>query len=206
MNRSVLLIGGGGHARVVLDGLLAMGRFCLGVTAREAPDLVDLIYIGDDDAAFQRFPRGGEAALGLGGTPRQGASGTALRRRVYDQYVERGFHFPPVIGRGVIMAPDVILEDGAQVIAGAILQPNVRVEANAIVNTGARVDHDTVVGSHAMVAPGAVLCGGVEIGVGAYIGAGATVLQGVRIGADAVVAAGAVATADVPDGGYVSRR
>jgi UDP-perosamine 4-acetyltransferase len=206
MNRSVLLIGGGGHARVVLDGLLAMGRFCLGVTAREAPDLADLSYIGDDEAAFHRFPKGVEAALGVGGTPRQGASGTALRRRVYDQYVERGFHFPPVIGRGVIMAPDVVLEDGAQIIAGAILQPNVRVAANAIVNTGARVDHDTVVGRHAMVAPGAVLCGGVEIGVGAYVGAGATVLQGIRIGADAVVAAGAVATADVPDGGYVSRR
>ncbi|MGH7020276.1 MAG: hypothetical protein ACREEY_10365 [Brevundimonas sp.] len=206
MNRSVLLIGGGGHARVVLDGLLAMGRFCLGVTACEAPNLPDLTYIGDDEEAFRRFPKGMEAALGVGGTPRQGASGTALRRKVYGLYVERGFHFPPVVGRGVIMAPDVVLEDGAQVIAGAILQPNVRVGRNAMINTGACVDHDTVILEHAMVGPGSVLCGGVEVGVGAYIGAGATVLQGIRIGADAVVAAGAVATADVPEGGYVSRR
>lgn len=206
MNRSVLLIGGGGHARVVLDGLLAMGRFCLGVTAIEAPNLPDLLYIGDDEEALRRFPNGVEAALGLGGTPRRGASGTALRRKVYDQYVAAGFHFPPVVGRGVVMAPDVVLEDGAQVIAGAILQPNVRVGRNAMINTGACVDHDTIVGDHAMVGPGAVLCGGVEIGVGAYIGAGAVVLQGIRIGPDAVVAAGAVATADLDAGGYVSRR
>jgi len=183
-----------------------MGRLCLGVTAREAPDLPDLTYVGDDDEAFRRFPSGVEAVLGVGGTPSQGASGTALRRRVYEAYASRGFHFPPVVGRGVIIAPDVILEDGAQIIAAAVLQPNVRICANAVINTGARVDHDTVVSSHAMVAPGAILCGGVMVGVGAYVGAGAVVLQGVRIGADAVVAAGAVATADVPDGGYVSRR
>lgn len=206
MNRSVLLIGGGGHARVVLDGLLAMGRYCLGVTARTAPNLPDVLYIGDDEAAFERFPSGLEAALGLGGTPNKGASGTALRRKVYEDYIARGFHFPPIIGRGAIMAPDVELEDGAQVIAGAILQPNVRVGRNAMINTGACVDHDTVVCDHAMVGPGSVLCGGVEVGVGAYIGAGATVLQGIRIGPDAVVAAGAVATADLPAGGYVSRR
>lgn len=206
MSDSVLLIGGGGHARVVLDGLLAMGRECLGVCASEPPDLFDLDYIGDDADAFRRFPLGGEAALGLGGTPRQGASGTALRRRVYGDYAARGFHFPHLVGRGVIMAPDVVLEDGVQLIAGAVLQPNVRVGLNALINTGARVDHDTVVEAHAMVGPGAILCGNVEIGTGAYIGAGAIVLQGVRIGAEAVVAAGAVATTDVPDGGYVSRR
>lgn len=191
---------------MVLDSLLAMGRYCLGVTAREAPSLPDVLYVGDDEDAFARFPNGVEAALGLGGTPGKGSSGTALRRRVYDEYVARGFHFPPVVGRGVNMAPDVMLEDGAQVIAGATLQPNVRVGRNAMINTGASVDHDSLICDHAMVGPGAVLCGGVEIGVGAYIGAGAVVLQGVRIGPDAVVAAGAVATVDLDAGGYVSRR
>lgn len=203
---ATLLIGGGGHARVVLDTLAMMGRRCIGVTAQSAPDLPGLDYLGDDSAAFDRFPDGMEAALGVGGTPRQGASGTALRRRVYEQYRARGFTFPPLIGRGVLMAGDVVLEDGAQIIAGTLIQACVRIGPNAMLNTGACVDHDSVVQAHAMVGPRAVLCGGVTIGEGAYVGAGAVVLQGIVIGAEAVVAAGAVATADVPEGGYVSRR
>jgi len=201
----VLLIGGGGHARVVLDTLGVMGRTCLGIVASEPSSAIGLSYIGDDAAAFRLFPQGGEAALGLGGVPRQGVPGTALRRRVYEAYIARGFRFPPLIGRGVIMAPDVMLADGAQVIAGAILQPNVRLGRNVLVNTGARIDHDTVIADHAMIGPGALLCGEVAIGVGAYVGAGAIVLQGVRIGPDAVVAAGAVASRDVEAGGFVGR-
>ena len=203
--RAVLLIGGGGHARVVRDTLEVMGRTCLGIVASEPSSAMGLSYIGDDAAAFRRFPQGGEAALGLGGVPRQGVPGTALRRRVYETYIARGFRFPPLIGRGVILAPDVVLADGAQVIAGAILQPGVQLGRNALANTGARIDHDTVIADHAMIGPGAILCGGVAIGVGAYVGAGAVVLQGVRIGPDAVVAAGAVATRDVEAGGFVGR-
>ncbi|WP_421730473.1 hypothetical protein [Brevundimonas sp.] len=201
----VLLIGGGGHARVVLDTLGVMGRTCLGIVASEPSSAVGLSYIGDDAAAFRLFPQGGEAALGLGGIPRRGVPGTALRRRVYETYIARCFRFPPLIGRGVIMAPDVALADGSQVIAGAILQPNVRLGRNVLVNTGARIDHDTVIADHAMIGPGALLCGEVAIGVGAYVGAGAIVLQGVRIGPDAVVAAGAVASRDVEAGGFVGR-
>ncbi|MFN6980436.1 MAG: NeuD/PglB/VioB family sugar acetyltransferase [Brevundimonas sp.] len=206
MNSSAVLIGGGGHARVVLDTLLGMGRLCRGVIAQASPDLLDIEYLGGDEAALRHFPNGAQAAMGVGGTPRQGASGTALRRRIYEQYREAGFTFPALVGRGVILAPDVEIEDGGQIIAGAIIQPNVRIGQNVLVNTGACVDHDTVIQAHAMVGPRAVLCGGVIVEEGAYIGAGAVVLQGIRIGADSVVAAGAVATADLPTGGYVSRR
>lgn len=205
MTGALLLIGGGGHARVVLDALEVMGRACFGIVADAPSSLSDLPYIGDDAAAFSRFPQGTEAALGLGGAPGQGVSGTLLRRRVFEAYLKRGFRFPPLIGRGVIMAPDVMLAEGAQVIAGAVLQPKVRLGRNALVNTGARVDHDASIADHAMIGPGAILCGGVNIEVGAYVGAGAIVLQGVRIGSDALVAAGAVATHDVEAGGFVGR-
>lgn len=202
----VILIGAGGHARVVLDALRSMSRECLGVAAPGCDEFDGANGLGDDAAVFARFPEGCEAAMGLGGTPGQGAPGTKLRRKVYEDYRARGFRFPPVIGRGAIISPASMLEDGAQVMAGAVLQPGVRVGLNALVNTGACIDHDAHIEPHAMVAPGAVLCGGVRIGAGAYIGAGAVVLQGVVVGPEAVVAAGAVATAEVPAGGYVSRR
>jgi UDP-perosamine 4-acetyltransferase len=202
----VILIGDGGHAKVVFEAMRVMGWTCAGVVAPDGGKFAGAASLGDDEAAFARFPQGGRAALGLGGIPSQGAPGTALRRRVYEAYTARGFVFPPLIGAGAILAADVELADGAQIMAGAVLQPGVRIGRNAMVNTGACVDHDTVVEDHAMIAPRAALCGNVTIRSGAYVGAGAIVLQGVTIGAGAVVAAGATATASVPDGGYVSRR
>lgn len=206
MSADLILIGNGGHARVVLDALKAMGRVCVGVAAPDGDSFEGVPGIGDDQAAWAAFPDGAEAALGLGGVPARGRTGTELRRSVYEAYVGAGFRFPSVIGRGAIVSPAAGLKDGVQIMAGAVVQPGARLGRNALVNTGARIDHDTTLEDHAVVAPGAVLCGGVSVGVGAFIGAGAVVLQEVRIGTGAVVAAGVVVTGDVPDGGFVGRR
>lgn len=192
-----LLIGAGGHARVVAEALRVMGREIEAVVAADG----DL----DDEAALARWPHGCEAALGVGGRPRRGDPGVDARRALYEAYRSRGFVFPAVIGAGVVVAADVTLADGLQLMAGAIVQPGVRFGSNVLINTGARIDHDCEIGDHAVVAPGAILCGGVAVGAGGWIGAGAVVLEGRRIGAGALVAAGAVVTRDVPDGGFVER-
>ena len=125
---------------------------------------------------------------------------TASRRDIYDRFTREGYCFATVIHPSAIVAPEVQIEDGVQIMAGAILQAGSSVGSNAIVNTGAIIDHDCVVGAHAHIAPGAVLSGGVHVGSGAHIGTGACIIQGVSIGAASVVGAGAVVIKDVPPG------
>jgi sugar O-acyltransferase (sialic acid O-acetyltransferase NeuD family) len=191
----LILVGSGGHARVLLSTLLLLGRRLLGFVAPDQTraELLGIPYLGDDDAiSYDR-----SQALLVNGVG--SAASVASRLRVYESFRRRGYRFASVIHPGAIIAPETELADGVQIMAGAVVQTGCVVEENCIINTGARVDHDCVIRAHAHVAPGAVLSGDVHVGSRSHVGAGATVIQGVHIGSDTIVGAGAVVLADVPD-------
>jgi sugar O-acyltransferase (sialic acid O-acetyltransferase NeuD family) len=193
--RPLILVGSGGHARVLLSTLLLLGRRPLGFVAPDPTqaELLGIPYLGADDA-ISSDP--GQALLvnGVGS-----AASAANRLRVYEAFRRRGYRFASVIHPGAIIAPEAQLADGVQIMAGAVVQTGCIVEENSIINTGALVDHDCVIHAHAHVAPGAVLSGNVHLGSRSHVGAGATVIQGVHIGSDTIVGAGAVVIADIPE-------
>lgn len=202
MTRPVIVIGAGGHGKVVAATLLAMGEDVLGF-ADGAPVLVGksvlgLPVLGGDEIVHGRGPEAVRLAMGIGSV-----GSTALRRRLFDAFVSAGFEFVGLLHPLAVTAPGLIRGEGAQVMAGAVLQPDVWLGRNAVVNTGACVDHDCRLGDHCHIAPGAVLCGGVNVGAGAHVGSGATLLQGIEIGAEAVIGAGAVVLGSVPIGAVV---
>jgi sugar O-acyltransferase (sialic acid O-acetyltransferase NeuD family) len=196
----VIVIGGGGHAKVLVSALLLRERIVLGFVDLnpELPPLLGSRHLGNDSAVSGHPPDSVQLVNGVGSI-----SCTRKRHNVYDWFVQKQYTFATVIHPSAVVAPEVQIEDGVQVFAGAIVQAGCRLGANVVVNTGARVDHDCIIDSHAHVAPGATICGAVHVGSGAHIGAGATVIQGIRIGAGSVVGAGALVIRDVPQGAKV---
>jgi len=159
------------------------------------PPLLGIGHLGDDGVVFLHPPDKVRLVNGVGSV-----DSTVLHRRVYEKFRERQYIFETVIHPSAVIAPDVHIEDGVQVMAGAVVQPGSRLGANVIVNTGARVDHDCSIDGHAHIAPGVTLSGNVHIGKGAHIGTGATIIQRVEVGAASIVGAGAVVVDDVPAG------
>jgi UDP-perosamine 4-acetyltransferase len=196
----VIVIGGGGHAKVLVSTLLLCGRSILGFVDLNptAPPLLGIKCFGSDAAVSLHVPSDVQLVNGVGST-----GSTARRQDVYERFTREGYCFATVKHPSAIIAPEAQIEDGVQVMAGAVVQAGCRLGANVIVNTGAQVDHDCIIGSHAHVAPGVTICGAVDVGAGAHIGAGATLIQGIRIGAGSVVGAGALVIRDVPQGAKV---
>lgn len=197
---ALILLGAGGHARVLQALVQALGQRFIGVVdpvlARQGPAAWrGLAVLGDDAALLTRDP--GEAGLvnGIGPVPHQRG-----RQAVHERMRAAGFHFPSLVHPHAWVAPDVVLADGVQVMAGAVVQPACRLGSGSTLNTGSRVDHDCEIGAHAHIAPGAVLCGGVRVHEGAFVGAGAVVLPGLSVGAGAIVAAGSTLTRDLAAG------
>ncbi len=195
----LILVGSGGHARVLLSTLLLLGARVLGFVDpdKTRAELLGTPYLGGDDA-ISGDPGNVLLVNGVGSV-----ASIANRLRVYESFRGRGYRFASVIHPGAIIAPEAQLADGVQIMAGAILQTGCVVEEDCIINTGARIDHDCVIQAHAHVAPGAVLGGNVHVGMRAHVGAGATVIQGVQIGSDSIVGAGAVVLSDVPESSTV---
>ena len=200
----LIVIGGGGHCRVVIDIFRRGGEVPSAIVDADASlhgsNIDGVSIIGGDDIVLARSPDEVILVNAVGNVPRQGISGLGVRRQVFERFKARDYRFATVISDAAVVSAAAILGEGCHVITGAIIHAGAKVDENAIINTGAQLDHDCQVGAHSHVAPGAVLCGKVGVGVGCHVGAGAVVIQGLQIGAGAVVAAGAVVVADVLPG------
>jgi len=197
LDKPVIIIGAGGHARVLFDCLRLKGVNVLGMLDKEGADNgnADLPIIGDD-SAISAYPGDTvELVNGLGSVGNMN-----LRTGIFSRFKNLGYHFRSVIHPSAIIAHDCELGEGVQVLAGAVINTGTKIGADTIVNTGAIVDHECIVGSHVHIAPGGTLSGGIHIGDGTHIGTGATIIQGINIGSHALVAAGAVVVKNVPDG------
>lgn len=199
----LILLGGGGHARVLIDLLLEWDSYMPAAILDPELAVGSLIkgvpVLGTDEELRAQQEQGIQHAVVAVGSTRS----TNLRRKLYGQLRELGFEQPPLVHSSAILSPSVILDEGAQVMAGAIIQTETRIGAGAVVNTGARIDHDCEIKQHAFLAPGVILSGGVTVGENAFLGAGAVVIQGTHIGNNAIIAAGAVVVRDVEDGALV---
>ncbi|SRR5690606_19709940 len=195
MHLPLLVIGGGGHAKVLIDALLAQHRRVLGFTDPDEsrPDILRVARLGGDEVVSRYRP---DQVLLVNGIGTTGSS--ARRREVYYRYRSLGYRFEKVIHPSVVLGAGVVLEEGVQIMAGAVVQTGTRIGANSIVNTRASVDHDCVLAAHVHVGPGATLSGTVRVGEDAFVGAGSTIIQGRTIGECSLIAAGAVVIRDVP--------
>jgi len=196
-----VVIGGGGHARVVLDALSeSKGVELLGIVDPEAQEQTlqgfALAHLGGDEVLPALRESGAtHFVVGLGG-----ARDNRPRRDLFERGVALGLEPLSVVHPRAIVSRRARLAPGVAVLAGAVVNAGAELEAGALINTGALVEHDCRIGAHAHVATGARLAGGVRVGALAHVGAGATVLQGLSIGAAAVVGAGSVVLEDVPPG------
>jgi len=198
VTRPAVILGGGGHAKVVVDLLRAHGHPILGFVTPEGPVCpvagMGVPYLGRDDDLAGLDVDSVVLALGFGSV-RPGEA----RRSVFERFKAAGFTFATLCHPAAVIAGDVQLGEGCQIMAGAVVQTGCRIADNVIVNTRVALDHDCLIGAHVHIATGAAISGGVRIESGAHIGAGAVVIQGVRVGAGGLVAAGAVVIGNVPD-------
>ncbi len=195
----VIVLGAGGHAKVVIGALKASGGTILGLTdidrKTHGKSVLGIPVMGADDKVLGHKPDDIVLVNGVGST-----RVSDHRKALYERFLEAGFAFRTVVHPSAIIGEDVEISEGSQVMAGAVIQPACRIGANCIINTRASIDHDCVIGAHSHIAPGAVLGGSVTLGDGVHIGTGATVIQNIEIGAGALVAAGAVVTKNVAGG------
>jgi UDP-perosamine 4-acetyltransferase len=195
----LVVIGAGGHAKVVIEAIraAAMGEVAgLIDPAPAAPRLLGVPVLGGDEMLERLRGEGiGGAVVALGDN--------ALRERIGRRLRELEFVLPCVIHPAALISPSAGIADGTVIMAAAVVGAETVIAHLAIVNTGAVVDHDNWIGIAAHVGPACGLAGNVHVGDRAQLGVGSAVRPGIRIGTDAIVGAGAAVVTDVPDGGLV---
>jgi len=204
--RPLVVVGGGEHARVVIDAARASGEWeVLGIVdespAERTRSLLGVDHLGSDAsylASVVDVPpdRRTAVVLGIGSVGDPAARRAAAAR--YD--VARAGPWATLVHPSAWVSPAATLGPGVVVLACAVVNAGAEIGAHAIVNSQAVVEHDAVVGAFAHVGPGAVLGGAAHLGDGALAGMGCLIRDHVTVGPEAVVGMGAAVTTDVPPG------
>jgi acetyltransferase EpsM len=187
----LIVIGGGEHARVVIDAAQSSNTWrVIGFTdpqpCEKTATTMGVARLGED-SAVAGHP---EALLVLGSN--------SARERIVDRLPGR--KWAVIIHACATVSPSAKIGAGAVVLANAVVNPCAQIGEHAIINTGAVIEHDVTVGAFTHVAPAAVIGGGASIGARCFLGLNCCVRDHVQLGDDCIVGMGSVVTRSFPSG------
>lgn len=191
--KKIIVLGSGGHAKVVIDTLQQLNKDIIGIaTLSNESSFMGIPIIGNDDDVLRYSP---DEILLVNGIGSIGDVG--LRKKVFLKFKNQGYSFYTMIHPSTILSPTVTLGEGVQIMAGSVVQTDVQIGDNVLLNTRTSIDHECQIGSHSHIAPGCILSGQVIIDQEVHLGTGTTVIQNINIGKKVLSGAGSVIIRDI---------
>jgi len=200
---AIVLYGGGGHGKVLIELLQALGTYRLVGIVDDGlaigSSVLGFPVLGDATILPDLYRQGVRLAVnGVGGI-----GNVSARLRVFEALAAAGFNCPALVHPKAYVERSAHLEGGVQILAQAYISSAAYVGYGSVINAGVVVSHDCVIGRCVNLSPGAMLAGGVKVEDFAQIGMAATINIGITIGRGARIGNGATVKANVPEGGVV---
>jgi acetyltransferase EpsM len=196
--RGLIVVGGGDHARVVIEAARSQSWNILGIAdplpCEETVARLDVPRLGGNEVLGNHEFSDAKLVLGVGFI---GVS--PLRRSIVEQIVIDAKRWATIIHATAWVSPTASVARGAVILAGAVVNSGARIGAHAIINTAAVIEHDVILGDFVHIGPAAALGGGAFIGEESYLGLGARVRDHCELGRRCLVGMGAVVTRSFPD-------
>jgi len=194
-NKNLLIIGAGGHGKVIADIAECMGCYetivfadadeslkeCMGYPVFREEELEDAFYEQHD--VF--------VAVG----------NSLIREKITKRIQEKGCFIPTLVHPGAVIARTASIGRGTAIMAGAVINPDTKIGCSCIINTASSVDHDCKIGDYSHISVGAHLTGTVSVGVHTWIGAGACVNNNLAICDNCMIGSGAMVTEHIKNSG-----
>lgn len=197
MSKKLLLIGGGGHCKIVIEAVESTGAFdqigIIDLPENIGKSILSQKIIGEDQDLIKLKDAGyNHAFISLGsiGDPTK-------RMKLFQMISQLKFQLPIIIEKSAIISQSARISAGTYVGKNVIVNANAVIGKAAILNTGCIIEHDCRIGDFTHVAPGVVLSGNVAIGEGVHIGAGSVIRQNCEIGDHSIIGIGSIVVKDV---------
>lgn len=186
MKKKVIIMGAGGHSKVIADIVKKSGDKVLGFLddSTEAPHIIGKI------SDCVKFPNA-YFIIAIGSNN--------IRQKISATYPNIKYY--TAIHPSAVISENAAVGEGTCVMANAVINASATIGKHCIINTHATVEHDNTIEDFVHISPGAVLCGTVKVGEGTHVGAGAVVRNNMSITADCMIGMGAAVTCNITKAG-----
>lgn len=197
MKHKLLLVGAGGHCKVIIDLLLKSKEYVavgiIDLKERIGDNVFGIPVVGTDLDLPKFYKKGLKYCFISVGS----VGDSNLRAKLYGLARKVGFTFPNLIHHSALVSLQAVLGNGNYIAPGVVINAGAQIGNNCILNTGAIIEHDCKIGNFVHLSPGSIISGGVSIGDYSHVGTGSVVIQNLEIGANVIVGAGSVVTENV---------
>lgn len=197
--KSIVLIGGGGHCKSVIDVIEAKGGYAIvGIldgASKKGDEILGYPVIGTDDDIPALAKAKNEFFITVGQI-----ESSHVRKRLYESVKAFGGNLPVFVSPLARISPHAKLGEGTIVHHFAAVNADAEIGVNCIINTGAIIEHDCVIGDHCHISTRAVVNGHVHIHSDTFVGSASMLIQGLSVGRGVIIGAGSVVLHPVRDG------
>ena len=189
MPKNVVIIGAGGHAKVIADIITKSNDNVIGFLDDNLDIQSKTIYLNktvlgttkDIDKYKEYY-----FIIGIGNNN--------IRENIANSYDLKWY---TAIHPNAIIANEVSIEEGSAIMAGSIINTGTKIGKHCIINTKSSLDHDNIIENYVHISPGATLAGTVHIKEKTWICAGATIINNITIAKNNIIGAGSVVIKDI---------
>lgn len=197
MSKDVIIIGAGGHAKVIADIIYKSGDNLIGFLDDNLANKGKEIYLGKKVIGTTKdieIYNKNYFIIGIGNN--------SIRKKINN---ENNLKLYTAIHPSAIIAEDVKIGTGSVIMAGVVINPGTVIGKNCIINTCSSLDHDNLLEDYVHISPGAHLAGTVSVKEGTWICTGATIINNITIAKNNIIGAGSVVIKDINEenGTYV---
>ena len=187
----ILLVGGGGHCKSVIDVIEQENKFKIAgiVDLKEkiGQKILDYKVIAKDEDLKSLIEEYKYAFITIG------QIGTGEKRKeLYEKCRNLGFNFPKIISPYAYVSKHSVIGEGTIIMHGAIVNARAKIGNNCIVNSKALIEHDVVIEDNCHISTGAIINGGVKVREGSFIGSSVITKQYITIPENSFIKAGSI--------------
>lgn len=199
MNKNVIIIGAGGHSKVIADIIVKSQDNVLGFLDDNIPINTVIIkeknlkVLGKIEDSLKLKEKNNDIVFVVG------IGNNKTRKAISEKYPNLTYY--KAIHPSSQIALDVKIGDGTVIMANICINTSATIGKHCIINTGAIIEHDNIIEDYVHISPNATLCGTVKIGELTHIGAGSTIKNNINICSNCIIGAGAVVVKKIEEKG-----
>jgi len=189
--KDIILIGGGGHCKAVIDVIEQQGRYnIIGIIDKAellGKNVLGYEIIGNDSELNNLVKKCSNALITIGQI-----RSPLLRIKLFDKVLKLGFELPTIVSPRAYLSQHASIGIGSVIMHDVLVNSGAVIGDNCIINTKSIVEHGSKIGNHCHISTNAVINGDVTLGNGSFVGSGVVTKEGIRINDNFFAKAGSV--------------